>query len=237
MIYISFDIGVKNLALCVLDHNGNSVSIVDWNVICLTENKTLKGIDKISRALYSELDRIVGSLQAIGIDHIGRVIIENQPSNLNGIMKTIQFLIYSYFDLSRHWNEKVGEVVLINPAFKLQNHEFVPTRIEKKADEAKQTEQAEQANKAEHAKPTNKATKMRNERYRNNKRDGIEVCRHYIKDDKHLLGFFESHKKKDDLADTCIQTISYLRKQGHKIECISLAEINFFVENSSTIDA
>lgn len=235
MIYISFDIGVKNLALCVLDHDGDSVSIVDWNVICLTENKTLKGIDKISRALYSELDRIVGSLQAIGIDHIGRVIIENQPSNLNGIMKTIQFLIYSYFDLSRHWNEKVGEVLLINPAFKLQNHEFVPTRIEKK--QAEQAKKVEPAESTKPAKQANKATKMRNERYRNNKRDGIEVCRHYIKDDKHLLGFFESHKKKDDLADTCIQTISYLRKQGHKIDCISLAEINFFVENCGTIDA
>lgn len=204
MIYISFDIGVKNLALCILSHDGEDVSIIDWNVICLSEKSRFK-VDTISHVLYSELDRIVGSLKALGIDHIDRVIIENQPSNLNGIMKTIQYLIYSYFYLSKHWNEKVGDVILINPAFKLQNHEFC---IERDA--------------------TIKLT--RSERYRNNKRDGIEVCRHYIKNEDRLLRYFNSHKKKDDLADTCIQTISYIRKNGSDVKSVGLSDINFFIE-------
>lgn len=204
MIYISFDIGVKNLALCVLNHEGESLSIIDWNVICLSDKSRFK-IDIISNVLFCELDRIVGSLNALGIDHIDRVIIENQPSNLNGIMKTIQYLIYSYFYLSKHWNGKVGDVILINPAFKLQNHEYCIER-------------------------DNTAKLTRSERYRNNKKDGIEVCRHYIKNEERLLNYFNSHKKKDDLADTCIQTVSYIRKNGHKIDSVSLSDVNFFIE-------
>ena len=30
---ISFDIGIRNLAYCIFDISGESVSIIDWNVI------------------------------------------------------------------------------------------------------------------------------------------------------------------------------------------------------------
>jgi hypothetical protein len=195
MIYISFDIGVKNLALCILRYENDILSIIDWRIISLADSKKqVKGINGISEILFLELDNIVGSLEEVDIKYIDKVIIENQPSNLNGIMKTIQLLIYSYFELLKHWEERVDEVILINASHKLQNHTFIPSS----------------------KSITEKISKR--EKYKLNKSDSIEVCRHYIKDSKELQEIFNANKKKDDLADTCIQTISYLRKSGNNIE-------------------
>lgn len=197
MIYVSFDIGVKNLALCILNYQNDILSILDWRIISLAESKKqVKGVNSIAEILYLELDNIIGSLEQIDIKFIDKVIIENQPSNLNGIMKTIQLLIFSYFNLLKHWESRVDEVILINASHKLQNHSFIPSS----------------------KNITEKIGKR--EKYKLNKSDSIEVCRHYIKDCKELQEIFNSNKKKDDLADTCIQTISYLRKTGHNIENI-----------------
>ena len=48
MIYISFDIGVKNLALCIL-RKTDKIEVLDWRIIALADSKKeLKGIDDIS---------------------------------------------------------------------------------------------------------------------------------------------------------------------------------------------
>lgn len=209
MIYISFDIGVKNLALCILNHTEETLSIIDWRVISLADSKKqFKGMDLISDSVFAELDNIVGSLQGMNIEYIDKVIIENQPSNLNGVMKIIQMLIYGYFSLLKHWDNKVGDVVLINAIHKLQNHDFVPS--------------------SKTLPTTNKPD--RREKYKLNKQDSIEICKHYIKDDEKLMSLFQSNKKKDDLADTCIQTISYIRKNGCNVSSISLNETNLLWE-------
>ena len=55
MIFVSFDIGVKNLALCVLRHDDNKITIIDWDVISLAESKKqIKGVNNIAEVL---LDR------------------------------------------------------------------------------------------------------------------------------------------------------------------------------------
>lgn len=202
MIYVSFDIGLKNLALCILREE-EKVTIIDWQIICLAESKKqFKGINNISDVIYCELDNIMGKLETININYIDYVIIENQPSNLNGIMKTIQHLIFSYFNLLRHWDKRVGNVILINPSLKLQNHSFVPT-LQKTANTSKQ------------------------EKYKITKLNGIEVCSYYVKNDAKLKSFLLSHKKKDDLSDTCLQTLSYIRKMGNNVEEVSLDLQNF----------
>lgn len=206
MIYISFDIGIKNLAFCILKDIDNKVSIIDWGIICLAEKKkSLKGANSITKILYVELDNIISNLNTIDIKYIDKVIIENQPSNLNGVMKTIQYLVFSYFDLLRHWDNITGDVILINPVHKLQNHDYELSE-----------------------KQTNKSM-SKNEKYRKNKNDSIEICKHYVKNDEYLNTFFNSHKKKDDLADTCLQAISYIIKTYDKsITCVHLDEANLF---------
>lgn len=206
MIYVSFDIGIKNLALCILEEVDDVVSIIDWKVITLSNTKKeIKGINDISARIYNELDEIILNLNNIGYEKINKVIIENQPSNLNGIMKTVQHLIFSYFNLSKHWFNNVDEVILINPSLKLQNHSYVPSSNVNKDSTQKI---------------------LKKDRYKKNKTDAIEVCKYYIKDDSELLGFFNSHKKKDDLADTCLQVISYIRKNENLIEKIIINDKN-----------
>lgn len=47
-------------------------------------------------------------------------------------------------------------------------------------------------------------------RYRQRKNASIDRCREFVKaENAHLLSFFNSHDKKDDLADTVMQALSY----------------------------
>ena len=81
MIYISFDIGIKNLALCILKKT-DKIEVLDWRIIAIAESKKeLKGIDDISERVYNEMDIIVGFLKEANINMIDYVLIENQPSN------------------------------------------------------------------------------------------------------------------------------------------------------------
>ena len=91
----------------------------------------------------------------------------------------------------------------VNASLKLQTHTIIP--------------------------PSRQDTKVkytRKEKYINNKKDSIEVCKYYIKNDEKLLNFLNSNKKLDDFSDAFLQTISYIRKNGNKIENVSLDDKN-----------
>lgn len=211
MIYISFDIGVKNLALCILKYE-ETITILDWKIITLAETKKeAKDINDLSEIIYMEMDAIIGNLKDAGYNTIDYVLIENQPSNLNGVMKTIQHIIYSYYNLLKYWDGLVKKVVLVNASLKLKNHTYQPSIVINKE--------------------TSKKT-FRRDKYKNNKQNSIEICREYIKNDNFLIELFNSNKKKDDLSDSCLQTVSYIRNdiKGDKLiklENISLDSNNF----------
>jgi len=193
MIYISFDIGIKNLALCILKKT-DKIEVLDWRIIAIAESKKeLKGIDDISERVYNEMDIIVGFLKEANINMIDYVLIENQPSNLNGIMKTIQHIIYNYFNLIKHWDKEVDNVVLVNASLKSKTHEYVP-EITYEESEGKKN-----------------AKKFRRSKYVYNKKLSIDICQNYIKDNERLKDIFVNNKKKDDLSDACLQAVSYIR--------------------------
>jgi hypothetical protein len=199
MIYISFDIGVKNLALCIIKKNDiadtqNTLEIIDWRIIALADSKKeIKGIEDITERIYMNMDNIVGDLKSKNINTIDYVLIENQPSNLNGIMKTIQHIIYGYFSLIKFWDKEVGNVILINASLKTKHHNYVINIANTKPDELK-----------------NKKG-FRKDKYKNNKLLSIELCKQYISEDEYLKKLFNENKKKDDLSDACLQAISYIR--------------------------
>jgi hypothetical protein len=193
MIYVSFDIGVKNLAVCILRHT-DILEILDWRIIALASSKKeIKGIGDISERIYIEMDNIIGELKNMDINMIDYVLIENQPSNLNGIMKTIQHIIYGYFSLVKYWDKEVGNVVLVNASLKTKNHIYVINMEANAAGEAR-----------------NKKG-FRRDKYKNNKMLSIELCREYISEDEKLQKIFGENKKKDDLSDACLQAVSYIR--------------------------
>ena len=201
MIYISFDIGVKNLALCILKQT-EILEILDWRIIALASSKKeIKGIDDISERIYIEMDNIIGGLKNKGINMIDYVLIENQPSNLNGIMKTIQHIIYGYFSLVKYWDKEVGNVVLVNASLKTKNHTYV-INMEANA--------ANAANAADGGEARNKKG-FRRDKYKNNKMLSIELCCEYISENEQLKKRFNENKKKDDLSDACLQAVSYIR--------------------------
>lgn len=212
MLYISFDIGVKNLALCILKQTDSLIKVIDWRVITLAEKKKdINGLNTISENLFYELDNIVGSIEELKYEKIDYVLIENQPSNLNGIMKSIQLLIFSYFMLLKHWDKLNMNVLLINASLKLQYHTFKPEPLIKIDSQRTKKEQ-------------------KRDKYRNNKNDGIEITKYYIKDNKILYYYFTKHKKKDDLADTLLQTVSYIKKNNNLvIEEVSISENNLLL--------
>jgi hypothetical protein len=214
MIYISFDIGVKNLAVCILKHDSN-VTIIDWDVIRLADTKKeLKSIDELSERIFMALDEIIGKLKTISMNIIDMVLIENQPSNLNGIMKTVQYIIYTYFSLLKYWDNSVYKVEFINASHKLKNHSYVPS----------------QSLESISKKNTKGFTR---EKYKWNKESSIQICQHYIDTDETLKKYFNNNKKKDDLSDCCLQAISYIRSKSPKdhldtLEKIKLNHDNFF---------
>lgn len=193
MIYISFDIGIKNLALCILKKT-DKIEVLDWRIIAIAESKKeLKGIDDISERVYNEMDIIVGFLKEANINMIDYVLIENQPSNLNGIMKTIQHIIYNYFNLIKHWDKEVDNVVLVNASLKSKTHEYVPEITYEESDVKRN------------------AKNFRRSKYVYNKKLSIDICQNYIKDNERLRDIFVNNKKKDDLSDACLQAVSYIR--------------------------
>jgi hypothetical protein len=203
MIYISFDIGIKNLALCILKKTATSIHILDWRIISLADKKKdIKGIDDISERIYMELDNIIGELKEKGIEEIDYVLIENQPSNLNGIMKTIQYIIYCYFSLLKYWDKIIDNVVLVNASLKTKTHDYKPD-IQIKMDAATAAVAATQK--------TKNSKGFRQDKYKMNKQTSIEICKNYIKDDVALCEIFDNNKKKDDLCDACLQAVAYIR--------------------------
>lgn len=193
MIYISFDIGVKNLAVCIIKKT-DILEILDWRIIALASSKKeIKGIEDISERIYIEMDNIIGNLKNMNINMIEYVLIENQPSNLNGIMKTIQHIIYGYFSLIKYWDKEVGSVVLVNASLKTKNHKYIINIESKDKEEVK-----------------NKKG-FRRDKYKINKMLSIELCREYISDDEDLKKIFNENKKKDDLSDAFLQAVSYIR--------------------------
>ena len=203
MIYISFDIGIKNLALCILKKTDTEINILDWRIISLADKKKyIKGIDDISERIYMELDNIIGFLKENGIENIDYVLIENQPSNLNGLMKTIQYIIYCYFSLLKYWDKIIDNVVIVNASLKTKTHDYKPD-IQVKMDETQKTKNVKG---------------FRRDKYKMNKQTSIEICKNYIKDDAYLCDIFDNNKKKDDLSDACLQAVAYIRQSASDIQ-------------------
>lgn len=195
-VIVSFDIGIKNLAVAILRTDASapgSAYIHVWKIISLADKtEKIPGMNELSERLFLALDCLVADLgDDIVID---TVLLENQPARLNGTMKSIQMIIFSYFQLRKHWEGNVRHVAMVSASNKLQTHTYEPPE------------------------PVAKPGKRPMKGYEKNKWKAIEIAMNYIKDDAVLLTLYNSHKKKDDLADALLQAISYVRKGGNAVE-------------------
>lgn len=168
--YISIDVGIKNLAYIVYDD-----TIIEWNVIELCNTNASKAnIIDIGIKLFEALESIEYDFK--------EAIIENQIGPNAIRMKGLQGMITMYFI------SKGVQVTYWNASNKLKQF----TKI-----------------------------KMT---YAERKKLSIQITRQIIEAlFNNQLDYFNSHKKKDDLADCFLQLIDFFVKRGIKnINCNEL---------------
>lgn len=186
---LSFDIGIKNLAYCILDKDeDNKLSIIKWDIIKLLEdNEKCKGfpLDELTKRLYKQLNSHFYSY------NITKVLLENQPVLKNPVMKSVQMIVFSFFQyqailLAR----EINTIKLINASNKL--------KVGKTFTEINNNEDI---------------IKIKS-KYTRNKKFAIEytykILQDRIENFETLIEFFKENKKRDDLADAFLQGIYYI---------------------------
>ena len=113
-------------------------------------------------------------------DPIDQVLIENQPAQKNPTMKTIQIVVYSFFA----YQKVIGPKVIANINFVSAN------RKNKFADKFKIDIECKT-------------------KYQKNKKTAV-ACTKQLMEGTKWEEHFNKHKKKDDLADSYLQTLAFI---------------------------
>jgi hypothetical protein len=173
-----------------VEASSSLTEILFWDIIHLQtmDEKKRPTIEELTLRVYAHMDELIDNLRTkFQVEQVDYVLIENQPSHLNGTMKSIQMAIYNYFMLRRHWEGIVSSVHIINASLKLQGH-------------------------GEYAENLRKNAPVYSKPYQTNKWLAVQLCKHYISHDANILHHFNCHRKGDDLADSILQAISWARK-------------------------
>ena len=189
MIVIGWDIGIKNLAYCVVEIKNEKFKILDWNIIDLRSENQIEGKKKCAKISLKDLSRsLYENLEANKIfKKFDYIIIENQPVLKNPTMKSIQMILYSYFAFKSLKLKDFKDLILMNASNKMK----VYTKpIDKTL--------------------TEKIDKLKSKYSRNKKlsilHSELILGEHSTND---WLDFFKSNKKKDDLADAFLMCMYF----------------------------
>ena len=204
---LSFDIGIKNLSYCLIKselnnlnnnnnnlNNLNNIEIIDWDIInILKDNEKVKSIniDELSKRLYIKLSEVFKDKE------FDIVLLENQPVLKNPVMKSVQMLIYGFF-LYQKTNliKNIKLIKLINASNKLKTGLLLNNKFK------------------ELKKIIDNKDYNTNLKYSINKKKAVDYTLLYLDYMKlnNFKEFFNLHKKKDDLADSFLQSIYYIEK-------------------------
>lgn len=141
---------------------------------------------KLSENLFKHLDAKENDF--LDLDE---VIIENQPVFKNPTMKTIQILLYSWFVMKGYMEDKVKNINFFSASKKLEAYDDQDDKIAK--------------------------TVMHlGSQYQINKKLAVLYTQEMIKNNPTWKTFFETHKKKDDLADAYLTNCYYIDREIKK---------------------
>ena len=178
---------INNKCYCTVHMKSINKKIIDSYKVKNLKKKAVGtiDIDTLKKELIKKLE---DKGEFLNVDDI---VIENQPSMKNPKMKAISstlfdyFLIRGIFDKER-LNTSVKKVKFMSPSnkLKLADDDDNKKLVKLKGNEAKS--------------------------YKLTKSLGVKYCREMISKYKNWLTFFESNKKKDDLADCFLQGMYYI---------------------------
>ena len=210
---LSYDVGINNLAYCLIDTNKNDSNgkitcnkILEWDIININDQvdilnnfnyeekleecaKSKKNIPKKIKKKKPDIESITLGLyhylnSHAELSNIDLVLIENQPCMKNPTMKSIQMIIFSYYILKKTNNANLN-VKFISAQNKLKNYKEEDYGLDMSNIKSKYTKR---------------------------KKLSIAVCGEMIKDDINMTELYKLSKKKDDLADSYLQAIYYINR-------------------------
>jgi hypothetical protein len=191
---LSFDVGIVNLAYCVIEKNGNedsSPKILHWEIIELSKKGNTfsahiatSGIAELYLTLINQLD------QRPHLKEIDIVLIEKQPS-FNPKMRIIAGCLQTYFYIRG---------VVDKPTDKIHSVEFFSPKHKLKCYDGPVLDISSNNGKVVKGK------------YAQTKKMGVAIARTKLEDynETEWLKAFENSKKKDDLSDCYLQALTYL---------------------------
>ena len=134
----------------------------------------------LSRRLYQHLDNIKEILL-----NVDEVMIENQPVLKNPTMKTIQILLYGWFVMNGVLEKKINDIHFFSASKKLEAFDDKDNVLAKSVSHL-------------------------SGQYQMNKKLAILYTNEMIKNDYKWFTFFNSHHKKDDLADAYLTNCFFI---------------------------
>lgn len=190
---VAFDIGIKNLAFCILETKSDSIfdaRIQKWQIINLKQqdnNSKSQNLVTLNETIINILDTFP---ELLDVDYVG---LENQPCLKNPTMKTVQIMVFSYFSMKRiiTQNSSIMDINMINAQ---QKSKICPINCD------------DYKKEISHLKSN----------YSKRKKMSIYQCEKMIDSEtnKHMIDFFRSNKKKDDLSDCYLLAMILLKKHS-----------------------
>jgi hypothetical protein len=127
---LAIDVGIKNLSYCYID---TSPKIIKWETICVTDENCKKiPLDRLTDALLDTLFKYFDDSFEADV-----VLIENQPMLMNGNMKSVAVIIYTYFNMMRKKTGNIGQVKFIAASNKLKCKKAIDLNTETYKDRKK----------------------------------------------------------------------------------------------------
>ena len=235
---LSLDIGINNLSYCILSWEEGKYIIHHWGILNVNPYEEInneiakqnKDIDKSNKKLLKNdlknncnedetnenkinenkdiyvqpkltkkkvkkkpsINQIAHEITTLfdNTKHLldcSYVLIENQPCMKNPTMKSIQMIVYSYFYIrgitDAPEDKKLKDIVFLSASNKLKVYDGPKLTFDVKS------------------------------KYTLSKKLGIAHTKYFLKDNEEKLSFFNSHKKKDDLADAFLQGVYFINKR------------------------
>ena len=237
---LSFDVGVTNLAFCLVEFTENEHKIIDWGVIDVMESFEDRKIkcSVVKNGVICNSDAV--TYVEVDDKQLGFCNKKNCQSIVNSVYskkqikktKKVNTKTVSLFDIAKSMMKKLYEKpnlidvnkvvienqpVLKNPTMKsiqMILYSFFIMNGALKDNILKEIVMFNARGKLDiyDGPKIEMPINIKKDSYKDRKYRSIEYTKYFLRDENTWLDFFNKHKKKDDLADAYLQCLTYYKK-------------------------